>query len=350
MVGIDEVFHHVPQLPDIAGPCVTAEKVLHRLRQAEVAVQLPAELIHQQEHIVPPLRQGRDDRRQGVQPVIEVPAEGALPHLPFQRLVGGGHDADVHMDDAVAADPHDLPLLQGPQQLDLKSGAHALHLVQKQCAPVGQLKEAGAAALFGSGEGPLLVAEQLAFQQILRKSRHVDGQKRPGRPAGGPVNGVGEQLLAGAGLADQKNGTFTVGHPGQGLLGPADGRRLSDHIVKAVFGVIALVEQLAPQLVLPDLHVIEPLEQGEGADTGVLPDDRNHLHAEVDAVDLDDLGGQRLPGAETRGEGDIGKDLLAPFSLDQRRADAGHILCLTAAGEDLALFVDADDAVLQTLQ
>ena len=198
---------------------------------------------------------------------------------------------------------------------------------------MGQLKEAGAAALFGSGEGPLLVAEQLAFQQILRKSRHVDGQKRPGRPAGGPVNGVGEQLLAGAGLADQKNGTFTVGHPGQGLLGPADGRRLSDHIVKAVFGVIALVEQLAPQLVLPDLHVIEPLEQGEGADTGVLPDDRNHLHAEVDAV-----------------EGDIGKDLLAPFSLDQRRADAGHILCLTAAGEDLTLFVDADDAVLQTLQ
>ncbi len=90
---------------------MTAEKVLHRLRQAEVAVQLPAELIHQQKHIVPPLRQGRDDHRQGVQPVIEVPAEGALPYLPFQRLVGGGHDADVHMDDVVAADPHDLPLL-----------------------------------------------------------------------------------------------------------------------------------------------------------------------------------------------------------------------------------------------
>ncbi len=171
------------------------EKVLHRLRQAEVAVQLPAELLHQQEHIVPPLRQGRDDHRQGVQPVVEVPAEGALRHLPLQRLVGGGHDPHVDMDDGGVAHPHDLPLLQGPQQLDLKSGAHALHLVQKQRAPVGQLKEAGAAALFGSGEGPLLVAEQLAFQQILRKRRHVDGQKRPGRPAGGPVNGVGEQLL-----------------------------------------------------------------------------------------------------------------------------------------------------------
>ena len=111
VVGIDEVFHHVPQLPDIAGPCVMAEKVLHRLRQAEVAVQLPAELLHQQEHIVSPLRQGWDDCRQGVQPVVEIPAESALPHLPFQRLVGGSHDADVHMDDVVAADPHDLPLL-----------------------------------------------------------------------------------------------------------------------------------------------------------------------------------------------------------------------------------------------
>ena len=213
---------------------------------------------------------------------------------------------------------------------------------------MGQLKEAGAAALFGSGEGPLLVAEQLAFQQILRKSRHVDGQEVARPPDRGPVNGVGKQLLAGAGLADQKNGTFTVGHPGQGLLGPADGRRLSDHIVKAVLRVA--LNGRGPQLVLPDLHVVEPLEQGEGADTGVLPDDRYHLHAEVDAVDLDDLGGQRLPGAETRGEGNVGKDLLAPLSLDQRRADAGHILRLTAAGEDLALFVDADDAVLQTLQ
>lgn len=58
-------------------------KVLHRLRQAEVTVQLPAELIHQQKHIVPPLRQGRDDHRQGVQPVIEVPG-GKVPSRTFR--------------------------------------------------------------------------------------------------------------------------------------------------------------------------------------------------------------------------------------------------------------------------
>ena len=81
-----------------------------------------------------------------------------------------------------------------------------------------------------------------------------------------------------------------------------------------------------------------------------LPDDWNYFHAEVHAVDLDDLGRQRLPGAEALRKGDVGKDLLAPFPLNQRCADAGHILRLTAAGEDLTLFVDADDAVLQTLQ
>ena len=30
--------------------------------------------------------------------------------------------------------PHDLPFLQDPEQLDLKSRTHALHLVQKQRA------------------------------------------------------------------------------------------------------------------------------------------------------------------------------------------------------------------------
>lgn len=102
----------------------------------------------------------------------------------------------------------------------------------------------------------------------------------PAARPGGPVNGVGEQLLAGAGLADQKNGTFTVGHPDRGLLGPADGRRpVRSHRQSCIWRSGTCGAVGPTQLVLPDLHVIEPLEQGEGADTGVLPDDRNHLHA-----------------------------------------------------------------------
>ena len=86
-------------------------------------------MLRQEEHVVPPLRQGRDEGGQGAEAVVEVPAEAAFPDLLFQGLVGGGHDADVHVDDPVAPHPHDLPLLEGPEELDLEGGAHALHLI-----------------------------------------------------------------------------------------------------------------------------------------------------------------------------------------------------------------------------
>ncbi len=110
--------------------------------------------------------------------------------------------------------------------LTWRGGTHALHLVQKQRALVGDLKQAQAAALFGAGEGPLLIAEELALQQVFREGRHVDGHEGPVPPPGGPVDRVGEQLLAGAGLADQQDGGADS-HPLQHLaLCTSAGRRL----------------------------------------------------------------------------------------------------------------------------
>ena len=70
---------------------------------------------------------------------------------------------------------------------------------------MGQLKEAGAAALFGSGEGPLLVAEQLALQQVFRHGGAVDGHEGPAGAWGGVVHRVGKQLLASARFADEEH-------------------------------------------------------------------------------------------------------------------------------------------------
>ena len=108
---------------------MAAEEGLDGLRQAEAPAQFPAEMLCQEEDVVPPLCQGRNQGRQGAEPVVEVPAEGALPDLLLQGLVGGGDDADIHMDNPVAPHPHDLPLLEGPEELDLQGGAHALHLI-----------------------------------------------------------------------------------------------------------------------------------------------------------------------------------------------------------------------------
>ena len=295
VAGVEKVLHYVPQLPDVARPGVGFQKAPHLRRQAEAAAQLLLELLQDQEQIVPPLRQGRDDDGQGAETVIQIPAEGALRHLPLQRLVGGGHDPHVDGNDGGAAHPHDLPFLQDPEQLDLKSRTHALHLVQKQRALVGDLKQAQAAALFGAGEGPFLIAEELALQQVFREGRHVDGHEGPVPPPGGPVDRVGEQLLAGAGLADQQDGALADSHPPQHLLGLLDGIRLPDHILKAVLGAVALVKQLVAQLALPGLHVVEPLQDGKRADAGPLPHHRHHLRADVDAVEADDFGRQPLP-------------------------------------------------------
>ena len=144
---------------------------------------------------------------------------------------------------------------------------------------LGQLEFAHTAAPLGPGEGPFLIAEELALQQVFREGRHVDGHEGPVPPPGGPVDRVGEQLLAGAGLADQQDGA---------LADP-------DHILNAVLGAVALVKQLVAQLALPGLHVVEPLQDGKRADAGPLPHHRHHLRADVDAVEADDFGRQPLP-------------------------------------------------------
>ena len=214
---------------------------------------------------------------------------------------------------------------------------------------MGQLEEAGPPALLRPGKSPLLVAKELALQEVLRKCRHVDGHKGALRPAAGLVDGMGEELLPGARLPDQQDRAFAEGHAAQGFLGFSDRLRLANHVAETVLGVMALVEELAPQLALPGLHVVEPLEEGEGPDAGVLPDDGDHFYAEVYAPHPYRLGGQGAAALHALGEGNIGEDLLAAVSLDQRGADQGHFLRVAAARENLPLLVDAHHAVLQAL-
>src|SRR3546814_16261415 len=78
--------------------------------------------------------------------------------------VGGGQQADVHLDRLAAADTVDLALLDGAQQLGLQARMHFGDFVEQQGAAVGLL-ELAAAARHRSGEGALFVAAQLGLQQ-----------------------------------------------------------------------------------------------------------------------------------------------------------------------------------------
>jgi hypothetical protein len=90
--------------------------------------------------------------------------------------------------------------LQQAQHLGLQGQRHVADLVEEKGAAIDLLELADAPAV-GAGKGALLVAEQLALQQLLRDGGAVEGQE--GRLGTGAVlvDGAGDQLLAGAALA-----------------------------------------------------------------------------------------------------------------------------------------------------
>ena len=77
---------------------------------------------------------------------------------------------------------------------------------------MGELEQSRPPALFRPRKRSLLIAEQLALQQVLRHGRHIDGHKGAVAALGGAVHRVGEQLLSGSGLSDQKHRGFREGH------------------------------------------------------------------------------------------------------------------------------------------
>ena len=136
----------------------------------------------------------------------------------------GGDDARVDFGGPRAAQPLDLLLLQHAQELDLDVGRQVANLVQEDRRSVGQL-EAPDLARQGPGVGALLPPEQLAFDQRRRDGRAVDANHRPAAAAAQLVNLRREQLLAGAGLAEEEDRRVGFGHLAHLLLHPGESRR-----------------------------------------------------------------------------------------------------------------------------
>src|SRR5438876_712921 len=101
--------------------------------------------------------------------------------------------------------PFDLSLLKHAEQCDLRLRRNVADLVEKDGPGMRQL-ETAAALLHRTGEGALLVAEELGGDQRRRDGRAVDADEDPLRPSGVPVNGASDELFAGTGLANDENG------------------------------------------------------------------------------------------------------------------------------------------------
>ncbi len=196
----------------------------------------------QQCHVAATLPQRRDGHRHDREPEIEVLAEPAFGHLDAQLAVGRGNQPDVGMEGDGAADALELARLEHAEDLGLDRRRQFADLVEEQRAAMGQL-EAAELALSSTGEGALLVAEELGLEQGLGQGGAVDGDKRPLRARAPHVQRPGEELLAGAALAFEQHGDVGRGGPLDRLHGLPQHRCLAENPRRAAAHRQLLLEE-----------------------------------------------------------------------------------------------------------
>src|SRR3546814_7143451 len=108
--------------------------------------------------------------------------------------VGRADQADVHLHGLAAADPVDLALLHGAQQLRLETRVHLADLVEQQGAAVGFFELADPAC-DGACKRAFLMAEKLGFEQVFGNRSAVDRDERLVGAAALSMNVASHQLL-----------------------------------------------------------------------------------------------------------------------------------------------------------
>src|SRR5690606_28588080 len=162
---------------------------------------------------------------------VEVFAEAAGLNLRPEIAVGGGDDAHVHRDLARVADRANAVRLERAEELGLALERQLRQLVDEERSAVGLAEEA--TAIGGrSRERALLVPEELALEEVARDARGVERVEGADRPRAGEVEAPRDDLLAGAGLAVDRDGRGRrpdlrdeAAHLFHRLAHPDDGRR-----------------------------------------------------------------------------------------------------------------------------
>src|SRR5262249_53314205 len=112
----------------------------------------------------------------------------------------------------VAAEPRELPVLEHLEELRLERRGHLPDLVEEDRPAMCHL-ELAVLTRARAGERALLVAEQLALEQVRRQRRAVDLDERLARARRELVGGPGADPLAGPPLAGDQDR-----HVGAGAL------------------------------------------------------------------------------------------------------------------------------------
>src|ERR1035438_9712010 len=105
--------------------------------------------------------------------VEEILAEAAFLDRGFEILVGGGDNANIDVDLAVAAETVEGLAIEHAQQLHLSLQLQFPDFVEEKSALVGQFEKAGFGSI-GATEGALFIPEEFAFHQVLGKRGAVN--------------------------------------------------------------------------------------------------------------------------------------------------------------------------------
>ena len=202
---------------------------------------------------------------------------------------------------------------------------------------IGHLDQPGL-RLHRPREGPLLVAEQLRFQQVLGQRRAVDGNEGPRGALAVGVDGPRHQLLARPGLSQHED----IGLGARGLLDQLEhadhGGAAPDDVLEAerLLELLAEVAVLESQLALAQRAVDGDAELvgGEGLgqvvegpllhgadgrlDAGERGDD-DHRQVRVDAMSP----AQQLQALDAR-HLEIGQQYGGALRFDERERLPGH--------------------------
>ena len=337
---LDDVF----QLADVAGKIVGHEPRQDlgfepNHRAAAQPVHAADEPFHEQGDVLAPRAQGRQFQPDHVDPVEQVAAEGALGHQGLQIPVGGREDAQVDPLTGGGAERLELALLEYAQQFHLEGRAGFADLVEQDGAALGQGEVAGLVPL-GAGEGAGLVAEQLGFEQGVGQGAAVDGHERPVTARAEVVQGAGEQLLAGAGLALDEHGGVAFGDLRQDGEQPTHQVTGTDHVALALVAAQFAAQLVDHGVVAEGLHPAEDLArlvaQGRGG----------HADGDALALGVDDVGGGADVGAPLLHGAAQGAVALAHVGAEHLPAVAADGLDAGHAGDLLGGAVERGDAPL----
>ena len=233
------MFHDVGQFAHVAGPgislkCLDRVGVEQSAGDADRVGQEPAEEVFGQfGYVGESVAQGRDSdlERVDAEPSGPRGTSSSATIASRSRCVAQTTRTST-WNESFSPTRRISPLSSNAEQLGLHGLGQLADFVEKQGAAVGHFKQADA-MLVGAGEGASAMAEQFALDEVLRQGAAIDGDERHVGPRALVVDGAGDQLLAGAGFAEDQHGRIGGSDLGDELPNALHGAVCADQLGRA---------------------------------------------------------------------------------------------------------------------